>query len=294
MSTCAFIGLGVMGREMARNLVEAGNDVTVYNRSPGPVEALAAAGADVAGSPAEAAHGAEFVLTCLTDGPAVEQVVLGRAGVLEGAAPGTILIDHTTTAPATAELIAASCAERDVHVLDAPVSGGDAGAREATLSIMVGGDVEVVARARPILAAIGTTVERVGSVGAGQRVKAANQLLVAGIYALVSEALLLIEEDGIDTEAALGVLAGGLAGNRILELKGGTMRARVFEPGARIDLHRKDLAIVLDLARNTGVAVPVTAVVTQLYEAVAAQGGGDLDHSAVLTVIEQLAGRDGR
>lgn len=291
MTRCAFIGLGIMGREMARNLLEAGHEVRVANRSPEPVEALAAAGATPAATPAEAARGAEVVFTCLLDGPVVEQVLLGTDGVLEGCAPGTIIIDHSTIDPATAVRVAAAGAERQVRVLDAPVSGGDAGAREGTLSIMIGGDRDAVEEVRPLLEVLGRTIEHVGAAGAGQQVKAANQLLVAGIYSLVSEALLLVEDEAIDADASLRVLAGGLAGNRILDTKASSMRARSFEPGARVDLHRKDLGIVLDLARGAGVALPVTAVVAQLYEALAAQGHGDLDHSSVLQVLEQLAGR---
>lgn len=292
MTRCAFIGLGVMGREMARNLLDAGHEVTVWNRSPGPARDLEAAGAVAAASPAEAARSADVVLACLLDGPVVDQVLLGDDGVLAGARPGTIVIDHSTIDPATAIRVAAAGAERDVTVLDAPVSGGDAGARQGTLSIMVGGEATAVEQVRPLLEVLGSTIEHVGAAGAGQRVKAANQLLVAGIYSLVSEAMLLVEDDGIDADAAVKVLAGGLAGNRILDLKAAGMRERSFDPGARVDLHRKDLGIVLDLARDAGVAIPVTAVVAQLYEALSSQGGGDLDHSAVLLVLERLAGRD--
>ena len=292
MTRCAFIGLGIMGREMARNLLAAGYEVTVWNRSPGPAQDLESAGAVVASSPAEAARSADVVLTCLLDGPVVEQVLLGDGGVLEGARPGAIVVDSSTIDPATSVRVATAGGERGVTVLDAPVSGGDAGARQGTLAIMIGGERAAVEQVRPILEVLGSTIEHVGAAGAGQRVKAANQLLVAGIYSLVGEALLLVEEDGIDADAAVAVLAGGLAGSRILDTKAARMRQRSFEPGARVDLHRKDLGIVLELARDAGVAVPVTAVVAQLYEALAAQGGGDLDHSAVLLVLERLAGRD--
>lgn len=291
MTRCAFIGLGVMGREMARNLLAAGHEVSVWNRSSGPAEELEGAGAVIAPTPARAAESADIVLMCLVDGPVVEQVLLGDDGVLEGARPGTIVIDHSTIDPATAIRVAAVGAEDGVTILDAPVSGGDTGARQGTLSIMIGGKASAVTQVRPVLEVLGHTIQHVGAAGAGQRVKAANQLLVAGIYSLVSEALLLVEDDGIDTDAAVKVLAGGLAGSRILDTKVATMRRRAFEPGARVDLHRKDLGIALDLAREAGVAVPVTAVVAQLYESLAAQGGGDLDHSAVLQVLERLAGR---
>ena len=291
MTACAFLGLGIMGREMARNLLDGGHEVTVYNRSPAPVELLVDMGAHAATTPAEAASEAEVVLLCLADGAAVEQVVLGGQGVLEGARAGTIVIDHSTIDPATSEHIAARCAERGIQALDAPVSGGDVGARDATLSIMVGGEVDAFARARPLLEVLGRTIEHVGVAGAGQRVKAANQLLVGGIYTLVSEALLLMEDQRVDTDAALVVLGGGLAGSRILELKGPSMHRRSFEAGAKVELQRKDLRIALDLARDAGIAVPVTAVVAQLYEALVAQGGGALDHSAILTVLEQLAGQ---
>ncbi len=281
-----------MGRGMARNLLAAGHEVVVTNRSPGPVAELAAAGAETAATPAQAAAAADVVLTCLLDGPVVEQAILGPDGVLQGARPGTVVIDHSTIDPATAIRIATGCADQGVTALDAPVSGGDVAARDGTLSIMVGGDADAVDRVRPVLEVLGATIEHVGAAGAGQRVKAANQLLVGGIYSLVSEAILVVEEEGIDAEAALRVLAGGLAGSRILDLRAGSMRERSFVPGASTDIQRKDLRIALDVARSSGIAMPVTAVVAQLYEALAGQGGGALDHSAVLLVLERLAGRD--
>ena len=291
MTTCAFLGLGIMGRAMVRNLLAAGHPVTVYNRSPGPAKLLEADGASVAPTPAAAVAGAEVVFTCLTDGDALETVVLGEQGALGGAGTGTVLVDTSTVAPGTARRLAEVCEPHGVTVLDAPVSGGEQGAVDGSLSVMVGGDREAFVRVLPLLEVIGATIEHVGQAGAGQTVKAANQLLVAGIYTLVSEALLVLEAEEVELDPALRVLAGGLAGNRVLELKGRSMLDRRFEPGARVDLHRKDLGIALDVAAGAGIPVPLTAVVGQLYEALGAQGHGDLDHSAVFQLLAGLAGR---
>jgi 2-hydroxy-3-oxopropionate reductase len=287
----AFVGLGIMGRAMASNLLAAGHEVAVHNRSHGPAEALEARGARASTSPADAARHAEVVFTCLTDGAVVEAALTGPEGVLAGVAPGTVLVDHSTIDPATVARIADRARAVGCELLDAPVSGGDRGAVEGTLSIMVGGDEEAFRRVRPLLEVLGRTIARVGPSGSGQRVKAANQLLVGGTYALVSEALLLLEDGSVDVDQALAVLMGGLAGSRILEVKGQQMRDRRFEPGARVSLQRKDLAIARQLAEQQGVAIPVTAVVEQLYRALASRGGADLDHSAVLLVLEDLAGR---
>lgn len=288
----AFIGLGIMGRPMARNLLVAGYDVTVWNRSPGPAASLVVDGAWEAATAAEAARDAEVVLLCLTDGTAVEEVVTGTDGVLSGAAAGTVLVDHSSIDPATAVRVAGTAGAAGCSMLDAPVSGGDQGAIDGTLSIMVGGEADALARVRPLLEVLGRTIAHVGPSGSGQRVKAANQLLVGGIYALVSEALLVLEDGAVSVAAALEVLAGGLAGNAILERKGAAMHARSFDPGATVAIQRKDLAIARELADDAGVAVPVTAVVEQLYRALESQGARELDHSAVLLVLERLAGRE--
>jgi 2-hydroxy-3-oxopropionate reductase len=293
MTTIGFVGLGVMGRPMAEHLVRAGHEVTVHNRSQDPVRALVEAGAKAAGSAAEAAEGAEVVITMVPDSPDVEAVVLGERGVLESARDGLLLIDMSTIRPDTARAVAEAAGARGVRFLDAPVSGGQAGAVEASLSIMVGGSADDFQAALPVLEALGRTVVHVGPVGAGQTVKAANQLIVAGVIELVSEAIVLLEAHQVEMEPAVQVLAGGLAGNQILERKAAGMLARRFDPGFRIDLHHKDLQIVQAAARDAGVAVPVTAQVAQMLVSLRSLGRGSLDHSAILTLIEDLSGRGG-
>ncbi|HEY2669129.1 MAG TPA: 2-hydroxy-3-oxopropionate reductase [Rugosimonospora sp.] len=290
MPVVGIIGLGIMGRPMAVNLVRAGFDVVGHSRRPESGGDLVAAGGRAAGSVAEVAAAAEIVVLMLPDSSDVELVVLGEDGLLAHSRPGQLLIDMSTVTPQTEATVAEAAAARGVRVLDAPVSGGEKGAIDGTLSIMVGGEPEDFARARPVLDALGGTIEHVGPTGSGQIVKAANQLLVAGIIELVSEALLLVEASGVDAEAAVRVLAGGLAGNRVLDLKAATMLARQFQPGFRIDLHYKDLGIVLAAAWDAGLALPVTGVVAQLFVAARAQGLGSLDHSALLTVVERLSG----
>jgi len=293
MATIGFIGLGVMGRPMAEHLVRAGREVTVHNRSQGPVRALVEAGAKAAASAAEAAEGADVVITMVPDSPDVEAVVLGEQGVLETAGEGLLLIDMSTIRPDTARTVGEAAAARGVRFLDAPVSGGQAGAEEATLSIMVGGAAEDFEAARPVLESLGRTIVHVGPVGSGQTVKAANQLIVAGVIELVSEAIVLLEAHQVDMGPAVEVLAGGLAGNQILERKAAGMLARRFDPGFRIDLHHKDMQIIQAAARDAGVAVPVTALVAQMLVSLRSLGRGGLDHSAILTLIEDLSGRGG-
>lgn len=291
MTTIGFIGLGIMGAPMAANLLKAGFDVIGYNRGPAAVERLAATGGRAAASVAEVARGADVIITMLPDSPDVEAVVLGPDGVLAHTASGSIVIDMSTVRPQTSVDIATAAGAKGVRALDAPVSGGEAGAIEGTLSIMVGGEAETAAAAHHVLAAMGTTIVHVGPAGAGQTVKAANQLVVAGTIQLVAEAIVLLETCGVDAEAGLKVLAGGLAGSRVLERKGAGMLAREFQPGFRVDLHHKDLGIMLDAARSAGAAVPVGALVAQLMAALRAQGGGSLDHTALLQLVERLSGR---
>jgi 2-hydroxy-3-oxopropionate reductase len=292
MQRIGFIGLGVMGAPMAANLVSAGYEVVGYNRSKAPVERLVERGGKAAATVKDATTDADVVITMLPASPEVREVVLGEGGVLESAKPGLLLIDMSTIDPDTSIAVAEAGREKDVRVLDAPVSGGEQGAVEAVLSIMVGGDAEAFEAARPVLDALGKTVVHVGPHGAGQTVKAANQLMVAGTISLVSEALVLLQASGVDLERGVEVLAGGLAGNRILDRKAAAMLARDFKPGFRIDLHHKDMGIALDSARSAGVSLPVTGLVAQLVAAARAQGYGSLDHSALLRVIEQASGRD--
>jgi 2-hydroxy-3-oxopropionate reductase len=286
-----FIGLGIMGSPMAANLVKAGYDVAGHSRGRAGLDRLAAAGGRPVRDVAEAVAGADVVITMLPDSPDVEQVVLGAGGVLAHARPGTLLIDMSTVRPQTARTVAAAAADRGVRALDAPVSGGEQGATEGTLSIMVGGAAADAEAARPVLEALGTTIVHVGPAGAGQTVKAANQLVVAGTIQLVAEAIVLLEASGVDAGAGLRVLAGGLAGSTVLDRKAAGMLARSFAPGFRADLHHKDLGIMLEAAREAGAVVPVGALLAQLMAALRAQGDGALDHTALLRLAERMAGR---
>jgi 2-hydroxy-3-oxopropionate reductase len=291
MTTVAFIGLGIMGGPMAANLVKAGFEVVGHNRSPDPVRRLADAGGRGAGSVAEAVAGAEVVVTMLPDSPDVEAVALGDGGVYAHARPGTLHVDMSTIRPDVARRLAAAGRERGLRVLDAPVSGGEQGARDGTLSVMVGGEEPDVADARPVLEAVGRTVVHVGPAGAGQTVKAANQLIVGGTLELVAEALVFLEAAGVDTGAAVEVLAGGLAGSTVLDRKAPAMLARDFTPGFRVELHHKDMGIVTAAAREAGVVIPLGALVAQLLAGLQAQGDGGLDHGALLKLVERLSGR---
>ncbi|MFI7634189.1 2-hydroxy-3-oxopropionate reductase [Nonomuraea sp. NPDC049400] len=282
-----FVGLGIMGSPMAANLLKAGHVVTGYDVSAERVEQLVALGGKGASSVVEAVGGAEAVITMLPDSPQVEEVA---PQVVEYGRPDLLYIDMSTVKPETSRQVARQAAAVGVRALDAPVSGGERGAVDGTLSIMVGGEAEHFQAARPVLGVLGTTVVHVGPAGAGQTVKAANQLVVGGIYGLVSEAIVLLEASGVDPGAGLDVLAGGLAGSRILELKRHTMVKREFAPGFRIDLHHKDMGIAVAAAREAGVSLPLTGQVAQLMAAARAQGHGSLDHSALLKVVERLNG----
>ncbi|GAA3755453.1 2-hydroxy-3-oxopropionate reductase [Spinactinospora alkalitolerans] len=285
----AFVGLGIMGLPMAINLVKAGFEVTGYTLEAERTQRLAAEGGKAAGSIAEAVGGADAVITMVPDSPDVEAVLLGEDGVFANAASGALVIDMSTIRPDVARTVSEEGAKRGFRVLDAPVSGGEAGAVEAKLSIMVGGDTADFATARPVFDVLGTTPVHVGPSGAGQTVKAANQLIVAGNIQLVAEALVFLEAHGVDTEAGLEVLNGGLAGSTVMTRKGEAMRHRRFEPGFRIALHDKDMKIVTTAAREAGVAIPLGALVAQFVGALKAQGHGGLDHSALLKIVEQLS-----
>jgi 2-hydroxy-3-oxopropionate reductase len=287
----AFLGLGIMGSPMAVNLQRAGHEVIGYNRSPQRTAALVEAGGWAAASTADAVAEAEAVAVMVPDTPDVQQVLLGEDGVFAAAKPGTLVIDFSTIRPdATAEL-AATARDRGFRLLDAPVSGGEAGAKNAALSIMVGGSADDVAAARPVFDAVGRTVVHVGANGAGQTVKAANQLIVAAHLQALAEALVFLESYDVDTAAALDVLAGGLAGSKVLEQKRTNMLARTFQPGFRIDLHHKDLGIVTAAAREAGVVLPVGSLAAELMASARANGDGALDHSALLRGVERLSGR---
>lgn len=293
-STVAVIGLGIMGAPMAANLIKAGYQVIGYNRSRPKVDALIKAGGSGADTLAEAVADADVIITMVPDSPDVEAVAEGETGILAAARSGALWVDCSTIRPDVATRLAAAARDRGLRPLDAPVSGGEAGAIEGTLSIMVGGEAADFEAARPVLDAVGSTVVHVGPSGAGQTVKAANQLIVAGTIELVAEALVFLEAHGVDRSAAVSVLAGGLAGNRILDRKAETMINRNFQPGFRVDLHHKDLGIVLAAAREAGVAIPLGAHTAQLVQSLRQQGHGDLDHSALLLLVEQLSGRADR
>ena len=283
-----FIGLGIMGAPMARHLLAAGFPLTVHSRSPGPVDALVDAGAERATSPAEVARVSDIVVTMLPDTPDVEHVMLGVDGVVAGAAAGSLVIDMSTIDPGPARAIAEQLAARDVEMLDAPVSGGERGAIDGTLSIMVGGAEGAFSRAQPILQAMGKNIVHIGPSGAGQITKACNQLVVAATIEAVAEALVLAERSGVDAAKVREALLGGFAGSKILEVHGQRMLDRAFEPGFRARLHRKDARIVLDAAQAAGSPIPAFQVVAaQLDRLVDESDRGDLDHSALFTLLDE-------
>jgi 2-hydroxy-3-oxopropionate reductase len=293
MTSIAFIGLGIMGGPMAANLVRAGHAVTGYDLSTPNVDKLATEGGHAAGSIADAVAGAAIVITMLPADPQVEQVVLGADGVLAHAAPGTLLIDMSSVTPGLAMRIAAAAAERRVRALDAPVSGGQAGAVEGVLSIMVGGAADDFAAARPILEAMGTTIALVGPSGAGQTVKVANQLIVAVNIQACAEAVVFLEKSGVDLNVALDVLNGGLAGSTVLTRKRDNFLNRSFAPGFRIDLHHKDMGNLLSAARSVGAPMPAASLVADFISALRNAGDGGLDHSALLRNLDRLNGKVG-
>ena len=282
-----FIGLGIMGKPMATNLLAAGLDLTVHSRSPGPVDELVEAGATRASGPAEVAAASDVTITMLPDTPDVEQVLTGAGGVLEGAAPGSLMIDMSSIDPAPTRAMAETFDARDVAMLDAPVSGGERGAIDATLSIMVGGDDAAVQRAMPLFHALGKTIVHVGPSGAGQVTKACNQLVVAATIEAVAEALLLAERSGVDPAKVREALLGGFAGSKILEVHGQRMLDRTFDPGFRIRLHRKDARIVEEAAASTGTPIPSFAVVAGQLQRAVDGGDGELDHSALFVELER-------
>jgi 2-hydroxy-3-oxopropionate reductase len=288
-----FVGLGIMGMPMARNLMEAGYELVLHNRTRYKAEELANAGrAEVADSPAEVARNSEVVITMLPGPPEVAEIVAGEEGLLDGAGEGSLLIDMSTSSPVLTRELARTARERGVGMLDAPVSGGDVGAIEGTLSIMVGGDEANFQRAKPLLESMGKTITHVGPTGAGQVTKAANQVVVALTIEAVSEALVLGSAGGVSPQKILEVLSGGLAANKVMEVKREKFLSHKFEPGFRSELHHKDLGIALAAGREYGVVLPVTAIVDQMFDSMMARGRGGLDHSALLTFIEDLAQRE--
>ena len=292
MTKIAFIGLGIMGSPMAVHLSEAGHEVVGYNRTPEKTKPLVDAGGRAARSVAEAVQDAEVVAVMVPDSPDVQDVLAGEDGVFAHAKPGTLVIDFSSIRPDVTVELAERATERGFRLLDAPVSGGEAGAKNAALSIMVGGAAEDFEAAKPIFDVVGRTVVHVGPSGAGQTVKAANQLIVAANIQALAEAVVFLEAYGVDTRAALEVLGGGLAGSKVLDQKKENMLTRSFDPGFRIELHHKDLGIVAAAAREAGVVVPLGSLAGQLMASAKAVGDGGLDHSALLRGVERLSGRD--
>jgi 2-hydroxy-3-oxopropionate reductase len=282
-----FVGLGIMGAAMAGNLLEAEHELVVHNRTRTKAERLAQHGARVADSPREVAEISDVVITMLPGPPEVEEVVAGEDGLLEGAGEGSLIIDMSTSSPLLARQLARMARERGVGMLDGPVSGGDVGARDGTLSIMVGGADEDFERARPLFEVMGETVVHVGGTGAGQVVKACNQIVVALIIEAVAEALVLGSKASVAPDRVVEVLSGGLAANKVLDIKGEKFLSHDFIPGGKVEYHRKDLRIALAAGREYGVTLPVTALVEQMFGVLEAEGRGSWDHSALLTLIEE-------
>ncbi|MGI5877814.1 MAG: 2-hydroxy-3-oxopropionate reductase [Christensenellales bacterium] len=285
-----FIGLGIMGKPMALNLIRAGYALRVYDINPEPVEALCAAGAHRAASASEAARGSEVVITMLPNSPHVKEAVLGEGGVLEGAAPGTILIDMSSIAPLASKEIAEACAKKGVRMLDAPVSGGEPKAIDGTLSIMVGGARDDFERVYDLLLKMGASAVLCGDIGAGNTTKLANQIIVALNIAAMSEALMLGTMAGVDPESIYRAIRGGLAGSTVLDAKAPMVMAGNFKPGFKIDLHIKDLNNALDTGHAVGAPLPLTAFAMEMLERLRADGCGQQDHSAIVKFYEKLSG----
>lgn len=275
---------------MARNLLKAGYPLVVHNRSRGVVDELATAGAKPAGSPREVAGQCEVLITMLPNSPDVEAVALGPDGIIEGARPGLIYADMSTISPLVSQKVGQALEARGVRMLDAPVSGGEKGAVEGTLSIMVGGDRAVFDQVLPVFQAMGRTITYLGPLGSGGFTKLANQIIVALNLTALAEALTLARKAGLDREATVRALAGGLAGSRCLEQKTPNYLSGSYQPGFKVDLHYKDLGLIMEAARALGVPVPTTAVVQELFSALRVKGRGGLDHSAIITLLEDLAG----
>ena len=287
-----FIGLGVMGKPMAKHLVAAGHHLTVHNRSRGAVDELVAAGATAAASAAEVAKASTIVITMLPDTADVERVITGADGVLAGLQPGGVVIDMSSISPVATERLATTVAEKGGSMLDAPVSGGEIGAINAALSIMVGGDEAVFTRARPVLAVMGNAekIVYIGRSGAGQICKICNQVAIGGALAGVSEAFALAKKAGVDAARVRQALLGGFAASRVLEVHGERMLVDNYKPGFRAKLYQKDMRLANEAASANGVSMPANAVVAQLLNALIASGGADLDYAALGTVLFKMAG----
>ena len=284
-----FIGLGIMGKPMSKNLLKAGYDVTVCDINAAAVAEVVALGAKSAATPKEVAAVTDIVITMLPNSPQVKTVVLGPNGVLEGARPGTLVVDMSSIAPLAAQEVAKALAEKGVRMLDAPVSGGEPKAIDATLSIMVGGDAAAFEEALPILKCVGASAVRVGDVGAGNVTKLANQVIVALNIAALSEAMTLATKAGVDPELVFNAIKGGLAGSTVMNAKAPLIIDRKFDPGFRINLHIKDLNNALETAHDVGVPLPLTAGVMEIMQALKIDGCGENDHGALVKYYEKLA-----
>jgi len=284
-----FIGIGIMGYHMANHLIKSGYQVAAYDINTEALDRIVADGAIRTASPKEAASGSNVVITMVPDSPHVEAAVLGDKGILEAARPGMVFIDMSTIAPATSIKIGEVLSEKRVKCLDAPVSGGEMGAKNASLSIMVGGELDVYQEMLPLLSVMGKTITHCGAAGAGQTVKACNQIQVALNFVGMAEAFVLGEKAGVDPEIILKVLSGGYAQTRVMDVRGPKVVKGEFEPGFKSRFHYKDLGIIMDTAKSLNVSLPATALAQQLFSSLLANGYGDLDHSAVIKVIELLS-----
>ena len=288
-----FVGLGTMGGAMAANVARAGLEVSAWNRTPGRATELGELGVVILASPAEVAAASEVVVTIVSDTPDVEAVLFGDEGVAAGIGEGSLVVDMSTIAPSATRDFAERLAALGVAMLDAPVSGGSEGAKQGTLTIFVGGEVADLDRARPLLQAMGTTITHVGPIGAGQAVKAVNQVILAGTYLGVAEGLVLAMKAGLDGEQVVAALSGGAAQSWVLANRSGRMLANDYPLGFKVALHRKDLGIALQLARETGTALPISALCEQLEAGLIGKGHGDDDVSAVARAIRELSGLEG-
>jgi 2-hydroxy-3-oxopropionate reductase len=288
-SRVGFIGLGIMGKPMAINLMTAGFPLVVHNRSRASVEELARRGATAAASPREVASKSDIIITMLPDSPDVELVALGPDGIKEGGRAGQLMIDMSTINPLVSQKIAQEMSSVGIAMLDAPVSGGEKGAIDGALSIMAGGDVDQFERAAPLFDVMGKTITHMGTIGAGGFTKLANQIIVAVNLMAISEALVFGRKAGVDPDRMIQALSGGMAGSKCLDMRGDKMLTGEFKPGFKIDLHFKDLNLVHSAASALNVPTPAAALVTQLYAAMRARGKGAMDHSALITLFEELA-----
>ena len=293
MERIGFVGLGTMGGHMAANLLKAGFAVTVWNRTSGRTAALVGAGAREAATPADVGRAADIVCTCVSDTPDVEAVLFGAGGVAEGLVAGGLVIDYSTISPSATAEFAARLKAEGIGFVDAPVSGGSEGARLGTLTIMAGGDEADLERARPVLEATGKTITHFGPAGSGQAVKAVNQVVISGVYLAVAEGMVLAMQAGLDPQAVVAALGGGVAGSWILANRSAKMIDNDYPLGFRTRLHLKDLGIALELAQSLGVVLPVTALAAQLESGLVARGYGDEDMSNLARPIRQLSGMEG-